>query len=58
MYVAIIWTDLAESNIPLDSSWRELKEGGGDFSLGWGSTCALCLNFKTRSCDLFLRYFF
>lgn len=29
MYVAIIWTDLAESNIPLDSSWRELKEGGG-----------------------------
>ena len=29
MNVAIIWTDLAESNIPLDSSWRELKEGGG-----------------------------
>lgn len=53
MYVAIIWTDLAESNIPLDSSRRELKEGGGDFSLGWGSTCALCLNFKTRSFHLF-----
>ena len=29
MNVAIIWTDLAESNIPLDSSWRELKEVGG-----------------------------
>lgn len=29
MNVAIIWTDLAESNIPLDSYWRELKEGGG-----------------------------
>lgn len=28
MNVAIIWTDLAESNIPLDSSWRELKEVG------------------------------
>lgn len=47
MNIAIIWTDLAESNIPLNSSWRELKEGGGEFSLGWGSTCALCLNFKT-----------
>ena len=29
MNVAIIWTDLAESNIPLDSSWRELKEVRG-----------------------------
>lgn len=29
MNIAIIWTDLAESNIPLNSSWRELKEGGG-----------------------------
>lgn len=36
MYVAIIWTDLAESNIPLDSSWRELKEGGGGLFIGMG----------------------
>lgn len=35
MYVAIIWTDLAESNIPLDSSWRELKEGGGGGTFHW-----------------------
>lgn len=31
MNVAIIWTDLAESNIPLDSSWSELKGGEGSF---------------------------
>lgn len=31
MNIAIIWTDLAESNIPLNSSWRELKGGGGSF---------------------------
>ena len=36
MNVAIIWTDLAESNIPLNSSWRELKEGaGGGGSFRW-----------------------
>lgn len=36
MNVAIIWTDLAESNIPLDSSWRELKEGGRGVFVGMG----------------------
>lgn len=35
MNVAIIWTDLAEWNIPLDSSWRELKEVGGEGSFRW-----------------------
>lgn len=52
MNIAIIWTDLAESNIPLNSSWRELKEGGGVF-VGMGEYVCPLSEFQNRSFHLF-----
>lgn len=53
MNIAIIWTDLAESNIPLNSSWRELKEGGGGVFVGMGEYVCPLSEFQNRSFHLF-----